>query len=112
MKKTDTDLQTVTELKRFIKEILLENKMLKAENNELMQNNQKLMTLSKKSSALNGLISICSNCKNIRETNGIQQRDWMVPEAFLEKYTEARFTHSLCPPCAQTLYPSLKSVKT
>ena len=111
MEKPDTDLLTVTELKRFIKEILMENKMLKAENGELMQHNQEMMLLLKKTSVLNGLISICSNCKCICETNETQQHVWMVPEAFLEKYTGARFTHGLCPQCAQTLYPNLDATK-
>ena len=111
MEKPDTDLLTKTELKQFIKKIVLENRTLKTDKAELMRKNQELSALLPKVLVLNGFLSICSNCKCIRDSNEKQPPVWMVPEAFFEKYTGARFTHGLCPQCAQTLYPNLNVTK-
>ncbi len=53
---------------------------------------------------LRGIIPICSNCKKIRDDDGFWQR----VEIYVRKHSEADFTHSLCPECAETLYPFLK----
>ncbi|MDM8553387.1 hypothetical protein QUF75_01470 [Desulfococcaceae bacterium HSG7] len=108
MKEIDTDLLTVTELKQLIKKTLLENRTLKTENDELMRKNQELSALRLTVSALSGFISICSNCKCIRDSDEKQPPVWMALEAFFEKHTGARFTHGICPQCAQTLYPDFK----
>ncbi len=111
MKETDTDLLTVTELKQFIKKLLLENRTLKTKNGDLMRKNQELLTLLPTLSALNGFISICSDCKSIRDSDEKQPPVWMALEAFFAKYTGARFTHGLCPQCAKKLYPNLNVTK-
>ena len=112
MKNPDTDLLTVTELKLFIKKLLLENRTLKTENGELTRKNQELSALQATASALNGYISICSHCKCIRDSDEKQPPVWMVLETFFAKHTGARFTHGICPQCARALYPDFKVGKT
>lgn len=50
---------------------------------------------------LRGLLPICANCKNIRDSKGY----WQKVEKYISKYSEADFTHTLCPDCVKELYP-------
>src|SRR3972149_1463220 len=45
---------------------------------------------------LGGLIPICANCKKIRDDKGY----WNLLEAYLLKHSEAKFSHGICPDCA------------
>ncbi len=56
---------------------------------------------------LGGLIPICSNCKKIRDDQGY----WNLLEAYLQKHSEAKFSHGICPDCANKLYPEEFSEK-
>ena len=49
---------------------------------------------------LHGLIPICAGCKKIRDDQGY----WNQIEGYIRKHSEAEFTHSLCPECADQLY--------
>ncbi len=44
---------------------------------------------------LRGLLPICAHCKKIRDDAG----DWHVLERYLQRHTEATFTHGICPTC-------------
>ena len=50
---------------------------------------------------LSGLLPICSACKKIRDDDGY----WKQIEHYISEYTEARFSHSICPDCKEKLYP-------
>lgn len=50
---------------------------------------------------LKGLLPICSSCKNIRDVEG----EWSNMELYIQKHSEAKFSHTICPDCAQRLYP-------
>jgi PAS domain S-box-containing protein len=50
---------------------------------------------------LGGLVPICANCKKIRDDKGY----WTQVEAYIQERSEARFSHGICPDCAQKLYP-------
>jgi PAS domain-containing protein len=50
---------------------------------------------------LRGLLPICSSCKKIRDDGGA----WNQIEHYIRERSEAKFSHSLCPDCAKTLYP-------
>lgn len=50
---------------------------------------------------LRGIIPICFNCKQIRNDEGI----WSKIEKYISDHSEAKFTHGICPKCAQNLYP-------
>ncbi len=50
---------------------------------------------------LHGLIPICASCKKIRDDKGY----WNHLEMFLRDHSEAVLSHSICPDCAEKLYP-------
>ncbi len=49
---------------------------------------------------LRGIIPVCSQCKNIRDDDGL----WNQIEEYIESHSKALFSHSLCPPCMDELY--------
>ena len=49
---------------------------------------------------LQGLIAICSYCKKIRDDKGY----WNQLEAYIERYSDAEFSHGMCPECSDKLY--------
>ncbi|WP_413855606.1 hypothetical protein [Desulfobacula sp.] len=49
---------------------------------------------------LSGLLPICSSCKKIRNDKGY----WKQIDVYIQKYSEAEFTHSICPECSDELY--------
>ena len=53
---------------------------------------------------LSGLLPICSSCKKIRDDKGY----WSQVESYIQKHSEATFTHGMCPDCFKKLYPDLK----
>jgi ligand-binding sensor domain-containing protein len=54
---------------------------------------------------LSGLLPICAWCKRIRADDG----RWNQIEAYVKDHTEADFTHSICPDCAETVRSSWSS---
>ena len=52
---------------------------------------------------LRGIIPICASCKKIRDDAGY----WHEIELYIEKHSEADFSHGLCPDCIKKLYPEL-----
>jgi hypothetical protein len=52
---------------------------------------------------LRQLIPICSNCKKIRD----DQEYWHHVEEYLKDQLDVDFTHSICPECANQLYPQM-----
>lgn len=51
---------------------------------------------------LSGLLPICASCKKIRDDKGY----WNQIELYIQKHSEAEFSHGLCPECARKLYPN------
>jgi hypothetical protein len=56
------------------------------------------------SKVLTGLLPICSSCKSIRDQGG----EWHRLESYIDRRTEAKFTHGMCPDCAEKLYPEVQ----
>ena len=50
---------------------------------------------------LSGFIRICANCKKVCD----EDNKWRAVEVYVTKKTEAQFSHGICPPCAEQLYP-------
>jgi CheY-like chemotaxis protein len=50
---------------------------------------------------LQGLLPICMHCKSIRDDSNT----WRRLETYIERHSNARFTHSLCRKCLATHYP-------
>jgi len=53
---------------------------------------------------LKGFIPICASCKKIRDDEGY----WNQLEAYISKHTDAIFTHSICPQCAEKYKAEIK----
>ena len=49
---------------------------------------------------LKGLLPICSSCKKIRDDEGY----WNHLESYIEKHSDAQFSHGLCNECVEKLY--------
>lgn len=49
---------------------------------------------------LSGLLPICASCKRIKDGQG----EWEQMESYIDAHSEARFSHSVCPTCAETVY--------
>lgn len=48
---------------------------------------------------LRGLIPICAECKKIRNDDGY----WQQVEQYISEHSEAKFSHGVCPACAQRM---------
>lgn len=57
---------------------------------------------------LRGIIPICASCKKIRNDTGA----WEQLEAYINKHTDANFSHGICPDCIRQLYPEFIDGKT
>lgn len=82
---------------------------------ELADHQEKLDELVKKRTAelrkaqaevkvLSGFLPICASCKDIRTESG----EWEQIESFIRDHSEAEFSHSYCPKCAQKLYDDIR----
>jgi len=64
--------------------------------------------LSKEVKMLNGLLSICSSCKKIRDESG----EWQPIERYIAQRSDASFSHGLCPECSKKYYDHLFNNKS
>ena len=56
---------------------------------------------------LQGLLPICAYCKSIRD----DQQYWHQVDAYLQAFTDARFTHGVCPDCwNKTVKPEMQKL--
>ncbi len=69
---------------------------------------EELTSALAKIKTLTGLLPICASCKNIRDEAG----NWTAVERYVRDRSQANFTHSICPECAQRLYPDDYKKKT
>lgn len=49
---------------------------------------------------ISGIVTVCAGCKKIRDAD----RQWLSMETYLNRRTEATFSHGICPDCARSLY--------
>ena len=92
------DLKAANEqLKREIGERL----KAEAENEELIVELKKALGEVNK---LSGLLPICASCKKIRDDKGY----WNQLKDYIQKHSEAEFSHGVCPNCTKKLYPELE----
>ncbi|NCO60058.1 MAG: hypothetical protein COZ70_12975 [Deltaproteobacteria bacterium CG_4_8_14_3_um_filter_51_11] len=70
-------------------------------NQYLGDKNRRLTDYLMEIQALRGLVSVCSNCKSIRDNEGV----WHPIEHYLINHPEADFSHGICPECMKKLYP-------
>jgi PAS domain S-box-containing protein len=84
-----TTFQDITEIKRS-----------EAEREQLIATLQETLAEVK---TLKGLIPICASCKKVRDDQGF----WNQVENYIMRFSEASFSHSICPECVERLYPEL-----
>jgi PAS domain S-box-containing protein len=75
-------------------------KQSEAERDQLIQDLHDALANVK---SLSGLLPICAGCKKIRDDQGY----WSQVESYIQKHSEAKFSHGLCPDCLKKLYPDL-----
>lgn len=63
--------------------------------NDLKEANSKIKLLE-------GIIPICTQCKKIRDDKGY----WDILETYIQKHSEAMFSHGMCPECGDKMYGS------
>jgi hypothetical protein len=56
--------------------------------------------------ATTDVLPICMNCKKVRDNEL-----WLQIEAYLDSHLDLKFTHGLCPDCANRLYPREESLR-
>ncbi len=61
---------------------------------------EKLQKDTEEIKTLQGIIPICTSCKNIRDDKGY----WNHIEAYTREYYQAEFTHCICLECAKKIY--------
>jgi sigma-B regulation protein RsbU (phosphoserine phosphatase) len=83
-----------------VKEDITARKQNEAERDILIHDLQDALANVK---SLSGLLPICASCKKIRDDKGY----WSQVESYVEKHSEATFTHGICPDCIKKLYPDL-----
>jgi CheY-like chemotaxis protein len=98
-------VQSVELLARVSSALALKQEMdcRKAREQELQRSNDELQRALKEVKVLQGLIPICASCKKIRNDGGF----WQQLEEYLGEHSEAEFSHGLCQPCIQKLYPGV-----
>jgi len=77
-------------------------KQIEKERDQLIQSLQESLAKVK---TLSGMLPICASCKKIRDDKGY----WNQIESYIQKHSEAAFSHGICPECTEKLYPGLFS---
>jgi len=52
---------------------------------------------------LHGILPICMHCKKIRDEEGA----WKQLELYIRDHTHAEFSHGICGPCTEKMYPEI-----
>jgi len=101
LKKTNEHLEKrIAERTIELSNEVAERKRYGSERDEVITQLQDALTQIK---TLTGLLPTCSSCKNIRDAEG----NWVQMECYIQEHSHARFTHGICPECAQRLYPDV-----
>ncbi len=83
-----------------VKEDITARKQTEAEREKLVAELKEALANVK---SLSGLLPICASCKKIRDDKGY----WSQVESYIQKHSEATFTHGICPDCIKKWYPDL-----
>jgi PAS domain S-box-containing protein len=84
-----------------VKEDITARKQTEAERDRLIRDLQSALANVK---SLSGLLPICAGCKKIRDDKGY----WSQVESYVQKHSEARFSHGMCPDCIKKWYPEIE----
>ena len=86
--------EIMEELSKVNNDLVNLTRSLQKKNAELERAKEKIKTLS-------GLVPICAHCKSIRDDGGY----WSMLETYIQKHSDATFSHGICPKCAKEIYP-------
>ena len=70
----------------------------------LIKKNKALESALNEVKQLSGLLPMCAHCKRIRDDTGY----WNEVEEYIRSHSEAVFSHSFCPDCAEMFYGKYK----
>jgi len=85
---------------RRLQREIRERKRIEQERNDLITELKRALAEVK---TLQGFLPICAGCRKIRNDTGY----WQQIECYIEDHTDTKFSHGLCPDCAQELYPEI-----
>ena len=88
------------EINRQLTAEIEEKKKIETEREALLADLQQAM---EKVKALSGFLPICASCKKIRDEEG----HWRQVEEYISTHSDAKFSHGMCPVCAEKIYPEL-----
>ena len=91
------NLQNITVSRDDLKKEIKEKKQIENERKKVIKDLTEALDEIK---TLKGIVPICSNCKKIRDDKGY----WNLLESYIEKHSEASFSHGMCPGCSDELY--------
>ena len=77
--------------------------VLKELNSELRESRDKLEKALAEVKSLQGLLPICSFCHDIRDDAG----EWHKIDEYVSTNSDTKFSHGICPGCADTKYPGV-----
>jgi PAS domain S-box-containing protein len=84
-----------------VKEDITARKQTEAERERLIAELREALANVK---SLSGLLPICASCKKIRDDQGY----WSQVESYIQKHSEAKFTHGMCPDCIKKFYADME----
>ncbi len=79
---------------------ITERRLAQKQRDKLISDLQKALSEVK---TLRGFLPICSHCKKIRDDKGY----WNQIESYIQKHSETKFSHGICPECAKKYYPDM-----
>jgi transcriptional regulator with GAF, ATPase, and Fis domain len=94
---------TIEQLMLKFKELIEGHIELLHVNQQLGDENKRLIDYFSEVKALRGIIPLCSFCKKIRDDEGY----WEQVDVYINKHSEANISHSLCPDCVKEHYPGV-----
>ena len=71
-----------------------------------LQMNHELQQYISEVRVLQGIIPICSYCKNIRNDDD----SWQQMESYIDAHSEAQFSHGICPECHEELKKEIQDI--
>ena len=107
--KMSQNLQSITVSRDVLEIEIIQKQKLEKEKEKMIEG---LTTALDEIKTLKGIVPICSGCKKIRDDKGY----WNLLENYIEKHSEASFSHGMCPECMEKFYGKkdwyIKSKKT
>ena len=82
---------------RGIDRDITQRKQIEKTRDTLLNNLQSVLDNVK---TLRGILPICAKCKKIRDDQG----SWNQIEEYIQKHSDAEFSHGICPECSDKLY--------